>query len=127
MPTSQKTTARKPAPKKAARPGPSAGARSNDGALSRTRHNDRVIARAKKALESTQKDLGAIRGSVSTGGRDLSKDVIKLLRDARRDVEKMNTAVRRDLKRLGEDLSKATGPGRRKPARKRANTTGSSR
>ena len=145
MPTSQKKPARKPAPKKAstrapsARRAPSAGRASSAGrtrsagtrthaaALSRVRHNDRVIARAKKALDTTQKDMGAIRGSVSAGGRDLSKDVIKLLRDTRRDIEKMNTAVRRDLKQLQKDLSKATDVKKRKPARKRAGAAGSSR
>jgi len=66
--------------------------------------NDRAIARAKKTLEAAQKDLSAIRGSVGSGGRDLRKDVAKLLRDAGRDLEKMNTAVRRDLERLQKDL-----------------------
>ena len=119
MPTNQKTTSR------SARKAPSARAssgqtRAGSTTLSRIQHNDRVIARVKKALAATQKDLGAIRGSVSAGGRDLRRDVSKLLRDARRDVEKMNTAVRRDLDRLQRDVAAATKMQPRKPARKPA-------
>jgi hypothetical protein len=70
-----------------------------------------VVGRIKEALDATQTDLAAIRGSVGTGGRDLRKDVAKLLRDARRDVEKMNKAVRRDLERLQKDLTPAAAKG----------------
>lgn len=130
MPTDQKKPARKKASASRKPVKSAAGARppAHAAALSRVRHNDRVIARAKKALETTQKDLSAIRGSVSAGGRDLGKDVVRLLRDTRRDVDKMNTAVRRDLKQLQRDLSGA-GPTRKgKPARKRASgAAGSSR
>ena len=122
MPTNNKTTART---SRSARKAPSARAssgrpRARATALSRIQQNDRVIARVKRALEASQKDLSAIRGSVSAGGRDLRKDVTKLLRDARRDVEKMNTAVRRDLERLQKDLSAATKAQPRKPTRKLA-------
>jgi hypothetical protein len=122
MPTNHKTTART---SRSARKAPSARAssgrpRAGATALSRIQQNDRVIARVKRALEATQKDLSGIRGSVSAGGRDLRKDVTKLLRDARRDVEKMNTAVRRDLERLQKDLSAATKAQPRKPTRKPA-------
>ena len=125
MPTNQKTTARTARTARSARKAPSArassgGSRGRATALSRIQQNDRVIARVKRALEATQKDLSAIRGSVSAGGRDLRKDVTKLLRDARRDVEKMNTAVRRDLERLQKDLSAATKAQPRKPTRKLA-------
>ena len=128
MPTNNKTTART---SRSARKAPSARAssgrpRARATALSRIQQNDRVIARVKRALEATQKDLSAIRGSVSAGGRDLRKDVTKLLRDARRDVEKMNTAVRRDLERLQRDLSAATKAQPRKPARKPARRARSS-
>ena len=120
MPANQKTAVRKTtsarkAKTTSARKAPSArasstrrGARAT--ALSRVQQNDRVIARVKKALETTQKDLSAIRGSVSTGGRDLRKDVSKLLRDARRDVEKMSRAVHRDIGRLQKDLSSVAKP-----------------
>jgi len=119
VPTSKKTTARSARKAPSARPSPGQ-TRARSTALSRSQHNDRVIARVKKALEATQKDLGAIRGSVSAGGRDLRRDVSKLLRDARRDVEKMNTAVRRDLDRLQRDVAAATKMQPRKPARKPA-------
>ena len=93
--TSRRTTAKKPA----ARPGVTAAARA------RFEQNGRAIARIKKALEITEKELGAIRGTIRTGRRDLRKDVARLLRDARRDLEKMNKAVLRDLEQLQKDLS----------------------
>ena len=128
MPANQKTAAKKASyTRKAPSARASSRPRARATALSRTQQNDRVIARVKKALETTQKDLSAIRGSVSAGGRDLRKDVTKLLRDAGRDVEKMNTAVRRDLERLQKDLATATKAKPRKPARKRTTAGRSSR
>jgi ABC-type transporter Mla subunit MlaD len=77
--------------------------------------NGRALDRVKKALESTEKELGAIRGSLASGGRDLRKDATKLLKDARREVEKMNKSVARDLERLQKDLTAAA---KAKPASK---------
>lgn len=79
--------------------------------------NDRAIGRVANSLEAAQKDLTAIRGSLGTGASDLSKDVVKLLRDARRDVTKMRKAVRRDLEHLQKDLSATSGA---KPRRARS-------
>src|ERR1039458_1427543 len=93
--STRKATAKKPA----ARPGVTAAART------RFEQDGRAIARIKAALEATEKELGAIRGSIRTGRKDLRKDVARLLRDARRDVEKMNKAVLHDLEQLQKDLS----------------------
>jgi hypothetical protein len=76
--------------------------------------NGRALDRVKKALESTEKELGAIRGSLA-GGRDLRKDATKLLKGARREVEKMNKALARDLERLQKDVTAAA---KAKPASK---------
>ena len=103
--TSRQTTAKKPA----ARPRVTAAARA------RFEQNGRAIARIKKALEITEKELGAIRGDIRTGRKDLRKDVARLLRDARRDLEKMNQAVLRDLEHLQKDLG---SHGRARPAGK---------
>src|SRR5437764_14614379 len=65
--TSRQTTAKKPA----ARPRVTAAARA------RFEQNGRAIARIKKALEVTEKELGAIRGSIRTGRKDLRKDVVR--------------------------------------------------
>jgi hypothetical protein len=77
-------------------------------ARARLEKNDRAIGRVAKSLEAAQKDLTAIGGSLETGASDLSKDVVKLLRDARRDVTKMSKTVRRDLEHLQKDLSAAS-------------------
>ena len=99
------TTRKASSSRKAATKKPAARARVSTAAHARFEQNGRAIARIKKALETTEKELGAIRGSVRTGGKDLGKDVAKLLRDARRDLEKMNKAVLRDLEQLQKGLS----------------------
>ena len=81
---------------------------------------DRAIGRVAKSLETAQKDLAAIGGSLGTGAGDVRKDVARLLRDASRDVSKMSKAVRRDLERLQKDVAKASKP--KKAARGRAKT-----
>ena len=83
-------------------------------AKARFERADRAIGRVAKSLETAQKDLAAIGGSLGAGASDVRKDVAKLLRDASRDVNKMSKAVRRDLERLQKDVTKA--PKKKKPA-----------
>lgn len=68
------------------------------------------LERVTNALESAQKDLSSIGGSLGTGVRDLRRDVTKLLKDARRDLAKMRRAIERDLDRLQKDLTEASSP-----------------
>lgn len=82
--------------------------RATESARARFEKSDRTIGRIAKSLEAAQKDLTAIGGNLGTGASDLSKDVLKLLRDARRDVAKMSKAVRRDLEHLQKDVSAAS-------------------
>jgi hypothetical protein len=98
-------------------------------ARDRVEENDRAIGRVAKSLEAAQSDLTAIGGSLGTGASDLSKDVVKLLRDARRDVTKMSKAVRRDLEHLQKDLTAASGvkPRRARPGPSRAKSGGAPR
>jgi hypothetical protein len=97
---SRKPTGRR-SPSKSVRP------RAATAARARHDHNRRTIGRLKDALEITQREITSIRGSLGSGGRDLRKDVARLLRDARRDVEKMNRSVLSDLERLQRELSGA--------------------
>jgi len=135
MPAKQKTAASKTARKSSSsrkspakpaarrRAKPAARKRATSGTHARFEHNGRVIGRVKNALERTQKEMSAIRGSVGTGGKDLRKDVSKMLRDVRRDVEKMNRTVVRDLERLQKDLAATAKPKRgRKASTRRAPT-----
>ena len=108
MPSTQKSKARP-----AARPRTTAAARA------RYAKNDRAIGRLAKSLDTAQKDLAAIGGSVSTGAGDLRKDVAKRLRDARKDVTKMGNTLRRDLERL----QKNSGSASKKAKARRAKTT----
>jgi len=109
MPSNNKSTGRR-----SARP------RATQTAKARFEQADRAIGRVAKSLETAQKDLAAIGGSLGTGASDVRKDVAKLLRDASRDVSKMSKAVRRDLERFQKDVAKASKP--KKPARGRAKT-----
>jgi len=93
----QMPTAKKPAPRRRATP--AARARAEDDA--------RRLEHITQSLEAVQKDLGAIGGSLSTGVRDLRRDVNRLLRDARRDLIKMRRALQRDLDQLQKDVTSA--------------------
>lgn len=95
MPTAQK---------RASRP------RTNVAARGQAEDSVQRLDRVTKALESAQKDLGSIGGSLGTGARDLRSDVMKLLRDARRDLAKMRRAIERDVRRLQKDLTEASSP-----------------
>ena len=112
--SSSRKSPAKPAARKRAKP--AARKRATSGAHTRFEHNGRVIGRVKDALERTQKEMTAIRGSIGTGGKDLRKDVSKMLRDVRRDVEKMNRTVVRDLERVQKDLSPTAKPKRARKA-----------
>lgn len=113
------TAARTSTPRKTAA---KAAGKSSAGQAARARceQNSHAVARIKEALEATQREMTAMRGSLEVGGKDLRKEVAKRLRDARRDVEKMNTTVRRDLQRLQKDISGAAKAKPSRPARKKA-------
>jgi ABC-type transporter Mla subunit MlaD len=86
-----------------------------------TAENDaRIVAHVSQALEAAQEDLASIGGSLGAGGRDLGKDVQRLLRDARRDLKKMRKALQRDIERLQKALAtdalKRGSAGRARPA-----------
>jgi hypothetical protein len=121
MPATKKSGARKATTGKAtSRRSTSAKstARGRGTTAARTRHesNRRAIDRVKKALETTQKEIGAIRGTLGAGRKDLRKDVAKRLREARRDVDKMNKAVLGELERVQKELAGAAKGARSKGA-----------
>jgi hypothetical protein len=109
MPSTQKSKARP-----AARPRASAATRA------RFEKNHRAVGRLAKSLDSAQKDLSSIGGSVGTGASDLRKDVAKRLREARKDVTKMGNTLRRDLERLqGKNSGSAAKKAKPKKAKAR--------
>jgi hypothetical protein len=108
MPSTQKSKARP-----AARPRASAASRA------RYEKNHRAVGRLAKSLDTAQKDLSSIGGSVSTGASDLRKDVAKRLREARKDVTKMSNTLRRDLERLQKKDS-ASASKKAKPKKAKA-------
>jgi hypothetical protein len=114
MPSTQKSKAR-----------PAARPRANAATRARFEKNHRAIGRLTKSLDSAQKDLAAIGGSVTTGAGDLRKDVAKRLREARKDVTKMGNTLRRDLERLqSKDSRSASKKAKPKKAKaRRAKTT----
>ena len=108
MPSTQKSKAR-----------PAARPRANAATRARFEKNNRAIGRLAKGLDTAQKDLSSIGGSVSTGASDLRKDVAKRLRDARKDVTKMGNTLRRDLERLQKKDS-ASASKKAKPKKAKA-------
>ena len=95
-----------------------------------------AVKRLNKSLDSAQDALAALRGDVgkdvSTGARNLYKDVQKFVKDARRDSGKLGRALQRDLgqaqKRLSgspqaKRSSSRTGGSRKTAARSTAKRT----
>jgi vacuolar-type H+-ATPase subunit H len=72
-----------------------------------------ALNRLNASLDDAQKALGELRRHLGTGGRDLLKDVEKMVRDARRDAQKRTRATVKHLEQVGETLT----PRRRTPAR----------
>ena len=97
--------------------------RSRAGARASSTTHDKTIARITKSLETAQKDLAAIGGTLAAGTSDMGKDVAKLLKDASRDVTKMGKAVRRDVERLQKDVTVPAKPKARSTGAKKARTT----
>jgi len=118
MPSSTKTAPRPPARSQATKT-----------ACARLEQSDRAISRIGESLAAAQKDLSEIGGTLETGAGNLSKDVAKLLRDARREVTKMSKLVRRDLKHVQKDLGVTPDakPRRSRPAASKAKTGSASR
>jgi len=118
MPSSTKTS-----------PQPSARPQATKTACARLEKSDRAISRIGESLAAAQKDLSEIGGTLESGAGNLSKDVTKLIRDARREVTKMSKLVRRDLDHLqtGRSVSSETKPRRIRPAASKAKAGRASR
>jgi hypothetical protein len=78
--------------------------------------------RLNESLDAAQKALGDLQGDLGRGGRDIVKNVSRLLRDARRDTAKLNRALVKDLGQLGRALTPATNSRttRKSPAKRTA-------
>ena len=76
--------------------------------------------RLNASLEAAQKALTDLGGSVGRGGRDLLKDVQKLVSDARRDTLRLNKSLLADLNQLQKTM---TGRGGRPRAGQKGRTT----
>jgi hypothetical protein len=77
--------------------------------------------RLNESLDAAQKALTDLQGDLGRGGRDIVKNVSRLIRDARRDTAKLNRALVKDLGQLGRALTPVTNSrGTRKAPAKRA-------
>jgi hypothetical protein len=76
--------------------------------------------RVNESLDAAQKALGDLQGDLGRGGRDIVKNVSRLIRDARRDTAKLNRALVKDLGQLGRALTPNTDSrsGRKSPAKR---------
>jgi hypothetical protein len=76
--------------------------------------------RLNASLEAAQKALTDLTANLGRGGRDLLKDVQKMVRDARRDTLRLNKALVADLDQLQKTV---TGRGGRSRASQKSRTT----
>jgi hypothetical protein len=76
--------------------------------------------RLNASLEAAQKALTELGGNLGRGGRELLKDVQKLVRDARRDTGRLNKTLLADLDQLQKTV---TGRGSRPRASQKSRTT----
>jgi hypothetical protein len=67
--------------------------------------------RLNASLEAAQKALTDLSGNLGRGGRDLLKDVQKMVRDARRDTLRLNKALVADLDQLQKTVTGRGGRG----------------
>src|SRR5881396_2922614 len=65
--------------------------------------------RLNASLEAAQKALTDLGSNLGRGGRDLLKDVQKLLRDARRDTLRLNKSLITDLNHLQKTVTGRQG------------------
>jgi hypothetical protein len=70
-----------------------------------------AVKRLNKSLDAAQDALAALRNDVSkdvsTGARNLYKDVQKFVKDARRDSGKLGKALQRDIEKAQKRMSPA--------------------
>src|SRR4051794_23111267 len=84
-----------------------------------------AVERLNDSLEAAQKAATSLRDDIGSGGRDLLRDVERMISATRRDAAKLGQSVRDDLSELHKSIvkqpngRKATGSAR-KPARKPA-------
>jgi hypothetical protein len=76
--------------------------------------------RLNASLEAAQKALTDLGGTLGRGGRDVLKDVQKLVRDARRDTLRLNKSLLADLNQLQKTV---TGRGGKPRASQKSRTT----
>jgi hypothetical protein len=76
--------------------------------------------RLNASLEAAQKALTDLGDNLGRGGRDLLKDVQKMVRDARRDTLRLNKSLLADLDQLQKAV---TGRGGRSQASQKNRTT----
>jgi hypothetical protein len=91
-------------------------ARTSSGKSSAAASLDRLNA----SLEAAQKALADLGGNLGRGGRDVLKDVQKLVRDARRDTVRLNKTLLADLDRIQKTV---TGRGGRSRASQKSRAT----
>jgi hypothetical protein len=97
--TAKRSTAKRSAPKRSA-------------AKRSTSKEPAALNRLNKSLDSAQEALAALSKEVgkdvSTGARDLQKNLNRFVKDARRDSGKLGTAIQRDIEKLQKRISSST-------------------
>src|SRR3954471_19908506 len=72
--------------------------------MAKAKH-ETAVERLNDSLEAAQKAATALRGDIGAGGRDLLRDVERMISAARRDAAKLGHSVRDDLSELHKSIA----------------------
>ena len=81
--------------------------------------------RTKDSLDATEKAARALRNDVSVGGRDLQRNLERMITSTRRDLTKLEQAVRKDISQFQKAL--ASPPSARPAAQRKRSTAAGAR
>lgn len=79
-----------------------------------------AVERLNESLEAAQKAATALRDDIGAGGRDLLRDVERMISAARRDAAKLSRSVRADLSELQKAVVKQSNGHKAKAAPRKA-------
>ena len=85
-----------------------------------SRAREAAMKRTKDSLNATEKAARALRNDVSVGGRDLQRNLERVITSTRKDLTKLEQAVRKDVSQFQKAL---TSPQSARPQAQRKRST----
>lgn len=90
-----------------------------------SRAREAAMKRTKDSLNATEKAARALRKDVSVGGRDLQRNLERMITSTRRDLTKLEQAMRKDVAQFQKALT--SPPSARPAAQRKRSTAGGAR